>query len=51
MNHEPAKQEPRAALHGVKRENIGVAPSDERSTADVFIINGDDAFAVQKRKI
>jgi hypothetical protein len=24
--------------------------SDERSTADVFIINGDDAFAVQEAK-
>jgi hypothetical protein len=39
-----------AKLSAGRAHKYRVAPSEERSTADVFIVNGDDAFAVQEAK-
>lgn len=49
-NHDIVLIKSLAKLSVARPRKYRVAPSDERASADVFIVNGDDAFAVQEAK-
>jgi len=49
-NHDLVLIKSLAKLSGGRPRKYRVAPSSERASADVFIVNGDDAFAMQEAK-
>ncbi len=49
-NHDLVLIKSLAKLSSARPRKYRVAPSEERVSADVFIVNGDDAFAMQEAK-
>lgn len=49
-NHDLILIKSLAKLSSARPRKYRVAPSEERAAADVFIVNGDDAFAMQEAK-
>jgi hypothetical protein len=49
-NHDLVLIKSLAKLSGARPRKYRVAPTEERANADLFIVNADDAFAVQEAK-